>query len=543
MGKRAVKTSNDLKKTAAPKTEAVNADNRKRKWLIVFAIVALVGTVCAVVGVFFVNYFESKELDYINGNLSRYVHIAREDYLNFPVEILRENISEIEIEDALMRSLAAHKDGTPLHGGAALTNGVIGVGDDVTMYYRGYTVDGDGNHNYFGGGCNFADEEPESQIIGSSTRAMYPGFELGLIGVDPYYYSNANNGFSVKTSGTVGESDVIVVSYIVFYSDGTAKQISNEVISLSETTLDAEYGEGFREFFVGKKIGEIEDKFECEGENGITTIYGEFKIEKAITLGKNPIVVTAFAPKNIDVAQIAGQTLYFEVYVKNFIDYVAPEANDAFVTEKLKLSAADLSQYEGDSLIDKYRKKLEAELIEERTAAEKTMIEDALWELLMSKAVFKRLPAKEVENQYQRYYDELYSQYESYSYAYSSFEEFARASLDLDYTESWQDVLKSDAEEAVKNKLVFYYVLRAEDFIPVGEEFDRLFESSVEDHVVSYIENAYGDKEFTEEQYASTVASVRKIVMDYYGEAYFRETVYYSYGMDKLLTLAKVNYK
>lgn len=517
-------------------------EGRAKLWILIFAIVALVCIVAAIVAAILVNYFNNKRLDYIKDDLSRYVYLSKEDYSSFPIELYKEELTEIDVEDALMRKLAANRGKNPLYDGALLTSGVMSAGDNVNIFYRGYTLDENGVRNYFDGGSNF-DDGPHSQVLGSSDSPMFVGFELGLIGRNPKNYSS----YEIKTSGEVAEGDIIVVNYTVFYGDGSFKRDVTDIINLDEATLDSERGEGFREFFVGKEIGkELKGQdgvLIVSGENDIDTTYGDITVKKAIKVGKTPIVVTAYAPKSTNSSEIAGKTVYFDVFVKNFADYEVPLANDAFVTDTLKLTAEELAEYEGDTLINKYRSKLKSELIAERERADKALIEEAMWAYYLEKAEFKRLPKNEVKKHFDDYYDELYARYESYSYAYAGFDEFAVEALELEGNESWEDVLMADAESAVRDKLIFYYVIREEGLLPSEEEYNRLYNSAIEDHIVDYMDRAYGDKDFTLEEYNATVANVRIIVLDYYGEEYFAENAYYTYAIERVLEFADITYK
>ena len=545
MGKEPNKTNNSAKPGTQKLSKREVADReeararRTKMWLVIFAVVALISIVASIVVVLIVNHYKNKKLDYVSDDLSRYVYLSREDYSSFPVEILLEEVTDRDVEDALLRVLCANRSSSPLYGGANLTEGVMGPGDVLNIYYRGYILDENGNPDYFDGGCNFSGTL-DSQTLGSDTDRLFTGFELGLVGKNPKNYSS----YQIKTEGKVEKDDIIVINYTVFYGDGSFKRDVTDTVSLSEVSLDKEYGEGFGAYFVGKDIGKkLEGTLTVDGENGIDDVYGDIVIQKAVKVGANPLVVEAYAPKSIDSEKIAGKTTFFEVYVRGFQDYEVPNLDESFITKTLKLSEEDLEDYEGNTLIEKYRSKLKAELIEERDKENKHTIESAMWEHYLSKAKFKRLPKNEVKACFNEYYNELYDQYESYSYAYDSFDDFATATLELDKGESWEDALMADAESAIKDKLLFYYVITQEGFIPDNAEFKRLYDQAIEDHIVDYIENAYKDKEFTADEYNSVVKNVKIIVLDYYGEDYFKENAYYTYAIDKILGFAKITYK
>ena len=96
------------------------------------------------------------------------------------------------------------------------------------------------------------------------------------------------------------------------------------------------------------------------------------------------------------------------------------------------------------------------------------------------------------------------------------------------------------AEEAVTERLVFYYIIREEGIIPTGEEYERLYNQCKQEHLKYYTELYKSELEAckTEEEKAAKLSEIEARMLSYYGEQYFNELTYYKYGLDKLVGFA-----
>ena len=222
--------------------------------------------------------------------------------------------------------------------------------------------------------------------------------------------------------------------------------------------------------------------------------------------------------------------------------YDAPEYNDAFITEKLKLTTEDLAEFEGESLTDKHRASIRAELEAEYNETERTAIISALWELYLGKAQVKKLPTNDVDDFYDLYYTDISTNYAYYSSSYNSLDAFAREYLGLGSNADWEAELMKYAESAVTEKLVFYYIIRQENLLVPDDEYavrrEKMYNELFESYLVSvdFERSDFDD----EEKYEKELANYKTAFATKYDEDYYRENIIYEYAFDKLIEFVEI---
>ena len=515
---------------------------RTKTFILVFAIVALVAVVASVIIAFTVDFTgKKKTIDYLKDDLSKYVYISEEDYKSFDAKVSIDKVSDLDVEIALVKKLCANKSKTPLYDGKYLKNQVVSVGDVVYIWYMGYTLDENGEKVTFEGGCNFTGSSASLEI---GSGSFINGFEYNLIGKDPADYSPMNK----LVSGTVPEGALIQITYTGIYPDGTIDNNLSAMVDLGSPLCDKKFGEGFAAFFAGKPVGEkLGETITTENPDGMsgTAAYNNITVTTVYDIGDNPLTVEAYFPHDYNEQSLAGKDVLFDVYIDKAQLYEAPEFNDAFVTDTLKLTDADLAEYEGASAAEKYKSMLRSELEEEYQADVDAIIENAMWEHYLSHAQVKKLPENEVEMFYSAYVDEFVSQYETYGSSYGSLDAFAQTQMGLSSGEVWTDVLMRQAQDAITEKLVFYYVITKEGFVPEGEEYDKLYNEIIETYLESYLKQAGCDREdyASEEKYLQAVEGYKQTMLSYYDEDYFKEETIFSYAIEKLNAFANVIYE
>ena len=250
------------------------------------------------------------------------------------------------------------------------------------------------------------------------------------------------------------------------------------------------------------------------------------------------LIVDCHFPSDYQDASLAGKDAKFEVYIRTVQDYTAPEYNEAFITDVLKLSDSYLSSYAGNTLIEKYESYVKDQLVYQREETIKTSIEDAFWTQIIANAEFMKLPEGEVEDYYNQYVANIESAYQNYTSYYSSLDAFARAYLELGSNADWKATLRKDAEDSVKQRLIFYYIVDVENLNPTDAEYKELYDYIFEQHLQSYLEY-YGITE-SSENYELKLETGKQIVLQEYGQEYFDELVLYDYVMEKIISWAKL---
>lgn len=517
-------------------------------------IIALVALVCILASSLLMQACaKNKSLDYMEDKLDKYVKISADDYNSFNVVNNIPNTIDRDLQNEIIRVLCENKI-TP---DGAITNKkniTISAGDIANIYYRGYTLDENNNKQYFDGGCNFDSDSPTALEIGSGS--FVSGFEYNLIGKNQKDFAT----MSKITDGFLKENDSFNLTYSVYYADGTAKTSQTAFINLSDPNLDKTWGEGFTEYFNTHLI-RIGEEFATEVKDWITvktTVttegaaekdkYYDLKIDEAYRIDateETPVmVIDAYFPYNYKEESLQNKNAKFEVFIKTVQDYETPELNDAFITETLKITADDLAEYAGETLVEKYKNSLRAELEKAYQESVNALIDDAFWDHVLEKAEFKKLPGGDVQSYYDDYIEEINAYYVNYqnnygsSSQFSSIDQFAIQYMGLESGADWKARVREDAELSVKQKLIFHYIIREEGFIPPDAELDKIADRLYNEYLESYLEY-YGIKQ-SDSDYASKLATAKEAIDAQFGRSYWEDNAIYEYGMEKIRGYAKV---
>lgn len=539
--------NNEENKATEKKATEKKKLGKKEILIIVFAAVAFIGiTLGIVLGILYEN---KRNFDYNTSDLSKYISLDSKYYNGYKVEINIPEITDVDVDEEILKLLCANKiipDG-PVYNVPGVT---ISVGDEVNIYYRGYTME-DGVKTYFDTGCNFASSFATLEV-GSGT--FISGFETGLINKNQNDYATLTK----RESGVVGENDLISVKYSVLYADGTSKRDQTVLLDLADTAIDDRWGEGFREYFIGKEIDP--DTVIATGGTGINAAlkvptmstsanaadkdsYFDITISLACSVSEGEkLIVEGHFDNDYDDEKLRGKTGYFEVYIVSAKDYDVPELNDAFITDTLKVSAEDLAEYEGDNLVEKYKAKIKKDLNATRDEQISNTIEETFWKQAVANANFKKLPESELDKHVNSAISDLTSLFDSGygTYYNNDFDAFARAYLELSSTGDWRAALRSDAEASVKQRLVFYYIIREANINPTEEEYNEIYNEVFAAHLQDYLDYYKITEDL--EDYEEELANAKKVVRESYGDAYWRELVIYEYAMEKIIANANVIY-
>lgn len=525
------------------RNEAATTEKKLSKKGLITLIVASVLLLAIAVGVAVGIIVSRKEFNYEKRNLDKYVDVPEELFKSFNVTV---NIPEITEKDVLeeIYKLQCAKKITPDGPVYSKPNVTISAGDVAHIYYRGYTME-NGIKTYFDGGCNF---NSTAHVLEIGSGSFISGFESGLIGKNQQDYET----IEVKRSGRIASGDIITIKYSVIRDNNTIFNNQTVTIDLGDPDVDQRWGEGFSAYFIGKMIDAdaVIDTDErlivptvCEGYSG-QDVYHSVTILSACTVEeseKDTLVVEAKFPHDYSEESLRGKTAYFEVYIKGVDDYGVYEFDDRFITEELKVKAEDMSAYAGDTLVEKYKSYILDELQKERESKIKLIVEESFWEQAMAATVVKKLPRREVDKMYDNMYVQLVSMFETEgkNTAYANdFDGFARAFMNLSSSADWKEHLLKNAEEAVKEKLVFYSFVQKENHTPTEEEYNAIYETIFADHLQDYLD--YYKITPESENYERQLEEAKREVRTTYGEAYFHELVMYDFVMTEIISRANV---
>ncbi len=483
---------------------------------------------------------EDKPIDFMTADLSEYITLKAEAYRDFPVDIKLPEEREGGVERLIMNLLYKNRPTDALYDGLMTLNQSIAIGDTVKILFRGYTVDENGVETEIKNSSNLTGSSYASVNIGQ--LSYIEGFEEGLIGKNPKDYPK----FEKIEIGKVAEGDVVYLSYTLKDEEGnTVERKTSERIELGMPGIDERYGAGFEAHLIGKIIGAKSTeaaKFTLDGKE---VSYTDVTVTFVTKCEKNPLTVDVYFPEDYSEASLRGVSAKFDMYIDGVYKYDTPAFDEKFIKETLKVTEEELADYEGANLVEKYTSKLKEEYKESVEASRATLIEQEFWKHVKENVVIKSLPEYEVNTLYNGYIEDLELRYASYSSYYKTIEEFARAYYGLGSNEDYKKHLKDMSEETVAQQIMFYTVIKQEGFIPTDAEYKALYEEAVQERVDYHCENtsAYINalKECkSEEERTAKLAEIRAEIIENYGDAYFKESIYYDYGIEKILGFAKI---
>ena len=536
---------NNKKNTNAPKKASVSVKAPEKKrvdgtkiFLIVFAAVALLGIIAAIVfGI--INEMSKKRIDYNTANLKKYISISADDYKSFSVLLDLDRLVDENGNDtaALTRAIQAkilklQYDNRTATNSKENDDVVISVGDTANIYYYGYTLDDNGNKVPFTGGSNLSGSVTS---LGIGSGNFIPGFEAALVGVDTGDYRTLTK----RSTGVVNDGNIITFTYTLVTFDGSAEMNKTATVDLSED-VDATWGNGFEAFVLGATVGEkiTGDLVVTRvGEDGVSRsdVYSDITVNSVVEFseGETLTIDATFPRPYTKNPELSGKSVKFDVYFDGVIVYNTPDFDETFITETLKVTAEDLADYEGASLVEKYTAKIRADLLKEHETKVNEAIDIAMWDHYLSVVKVKKLPKAEVKYFYNQQMNEINSYYETYSSYYTKFADAACDALQIPKGSDWQAAAQQLAEQSVIEKLIFYYIARTEGLIPDADEQAVLYEEFLQEMTDAYLKQAQVNREDfkTEEEYNEKVEYYRDLVLTNFGSAYINESVVYEQVM------------
>ena len=513
--------------------------------IITAGILAVVLIALAIVGVINVAG-KDYGFDYLKSNIGNYIEF-KESYKDFKLEIDIAKPHDIDVDVAILNLIYNDRTLNEKFAGATITSAyTISAGDTVNIWYRGYLLDEEGNEIAVDGMCNFGDANPYALNIGSGN--FVPGFELNLIGLNTGDYSK----FAKITAGQITESQIAYVTYTLPDKTDSTKAVTYKNIRMDlSTDLDATYGAGFKAKLISSAIGAKKDiAVELDGK---TVTYTDLTVNYVTECETNPMVIECYFGYDYSQTTLRNETAYFEVYVDGIIDYTCPEFNDEYLTKliedkEINLTLDELNEYEGATLVEKYRKFVEKSLNDIYESTYTSMLKSEIWARLSKIVKGNKYPGYLVDDMYDYYMNELRAAYVSSggqiynsstgSYTtYDSLSKYIPVYLGLSTGQNWQTYLKNMAEEAVKERMAMFYILRAENLLPTEAELNaeiaEIRQEYVDEYVVQYME--YEGKtrdDYTDEEYNKIVKDAETSLFAYYDDEYFMIKAYQSFFID-----------
>ncbi len=488
-------------------------------------------------------YYTNRDIepfDYLNEDLSEYIYISPEDYTgykNYMIEIAMDELTDDTVRTAINNLLFESRGKEPLADQGE--SNVLGVGDAVTLYFQAYYMNDDGTKGEaVNGMSNFTvkdDENREYNIGEGVLDKLGLNLELKLIGHDYLQYTSCSIETAKETQ--VRDGDIVFLTYTGTFS----KEGSNPVqksqtefkINLADgrEKVDAAWGEGFFDLLLGQKIGAENtqvnlssfstDEYDYIRYNSIKVDY----LMRKNRTDKDVLEIKTSIPCTNSDSSLQGKSVIFELYINNAVKYDVPALDEAFIKDELKIEDEVLSAYEGDDIISRFEAYIKA-VLEKRNEAEiKAIRIQGMWSHYYSIAQFKKLPENEIKRIVNSQKKLIEEAYDADDKGYETLDAYANAYIYSATGSSlvWTDYLQKQAESEVKERLIFYYVARAEKLLPdeslMPELEKKVIENKLAEYIYSY--NIYKDNYGTEAEYNAAVAEYRTLAEEYYSDKEF----------------------
>ena len=249
---------------------------------------------------------------------------------------------------------------------------------------------------------------------------------------------------------------------------------------------------------------------------------------------EGPLTVTVKLPYDYADSSLANKDVYADIVFSGYVDYTAPALTDEPITEKIKPDFS-LDEYEGSTLAEKYKSYLMSELYAKYQTDRATLIEDTVWEYITDKMTVKKLPKGSVKARYREICEAVASLYEL-SGGGVTFDEYARAYFGLQSDTDIDEYVMSLAERSEAEKILFYYIIRSEDWTPSEEEFRALYNKEVDEYVsaTAILDGVVRENYKSDSEYQSALSEFKKGAIKENND-YFLDCVYSEYGMKKII--------
>ncbi len=373
--------------------------------------------------------------------------------------------------------------------------------------------------------------------------------DVEILGLLRSKKGEAKNGGEKVTAGTVSAGDVLDIYYkgYTLNEDGSKNYLDSMCNFASSSAASLEIGSGrfiagFELDLLGVEFTE-ENKLTKDGSGNISGTY---------------ILVQCYFAYNYNAAELQNKDAYFEVYINGMVDYDAPEFNDAFVDANIAdgsfgITEADLSGYEGTSC-EKLRAFISDRINKNYENEYRKALESIMWERYHTDAVatVKQYPKTKVDEIYNDYYADIEYQFETSSgYIQNAFgistkcyklDDYAIIYLGLEYSENkdWRGVLRNMARDLVKERLIIYSIMRAEDLVPTENELSERVEAikseQLENYIEQYLDSYNKDRsDYSDEEWEKFVSDREAELLTYYDGNYYTELAYYETALDSFL--------
>ncbi|MBO4283528.1 MAG: FKBP-type peptidyl-prolyl cis-trans isomerase [Clostridia bacterium] len=426
--------------------------------------------------------------DYYHSDLSAYLAMTRENYLNLRVSL---DVTDADVDEYINDQLLPSYR-TP----AMWTDRAVKNGDKVYIYYTGYT-----DNFPFDDGSNASDSKPFEFVVGSGDF-FFAELENQLIGKIP---ANVTTEEPFVTADVVVPAEHTVPKYVEYDTEGTETDYSNAKLAgktarfkiVIDGIVEGENVVTDRAIQAGDKVqihytgyadnyafnggSNADDDEPAELEIGSGSFIPGFEeklIDKipADTSKENPCTIEVTFPDDYRATDLAGKDARFDVVIKGIFagTYNIPELTEQFIVEKIKFETdeenviaafrLDVKNWMRQNKVDRLRNHKLIRTMEE------------LFKVLDFEDAYPEGEADRFESQmndevtyYYTYYNYMYYMY----YGYTPFEDIDDAGrwyYGLRFDADWEEYQHNEAMRIVRQMMVLNMIARLEGLTVTEED-------------------------------------------------------------------------
>ncbi len=456
----------------------------------------------------------AEKFDYRTSDLSQYITLHRDQYMNQTVEIDLPPVIDDAYVDEYIRDEVLTDKGVSIY----ITDRNTVAGDLLGLYYRA-TAEIDGKETELL--SNILDEKAYAYQLGGNGLDFGNEFDSALTDLD------MTHQLVKRTEGKLKADHVIYATYSYSYPVGegeektwkTVVQTATTRLDLAELAETQRFGAEFVTNLADKEIGKkhhIQTKFDADSDGRLDDV--SFSITVKAAVEESPSVFTITYPDDHRVKTLAGKTVTFYACVNGRLGTAKELLTDGIVKDIIKYKPD--GEYEG-SVVDVYIQDVKELLTDSRADKVQSDAVNALWAQLRKDVKLIKYPEEAVDSYYNTLYEQAKNAYSAYNtqVGAGSLDEFIVVYYGAEEGTKHQEYFRERAQAYVLDRLIYHTVLRQEHIDATAEEIQAARPDVVAQMISSYTVQYY-------QAYGTWENFTEKDMVDKFGEEYIDSNVY-----------------
>ncbi len=409
------------------------------------------------------------EFDFMKEDLSKYITLTSDQYLNQTVEVEMPDPVDDAAVDAYVREILGNY-GVEVY----LDDKTVEENDIVSLYYRATILENgkikELKTNYASGAVAYD--------LAKDTLSFSEDFNKNLIGI------STERSLEKKTSGDVEEDQILYVTYSYSYKvteNGkdvwkTHKQSDAERWDLTELAEKGTYGDDFIDKMLQKKIGKSNQSFSTTfdaNDDGVPDKV-TFNLTILFAVEEDPVTFTLTYPKDYGLAEFKEKEVTFHVCINGVAGTADELLTEKIVKDTLKYKPEKDDEYK-DDIVKSFLNRVRKTLQDSYDNTLRSLAIGALFESFYEDLKVKKYPDGLVDEYYDSMVKEARAYYEQYNQQIGAdnLNDFVIKYYSLPEKTNYKTYFRDQAKDAIKYSLVYYTIVRNEGLAVTDEEYEK----------------------------------------------------------------------